>query len=425
MRMREKAQKQMNQKNMEKSLSKKQIKKGWQIVKFGEIAKEVRSTTQTAIEDGLEFYVGLEHLEPRSLRIQRKGLIAEDNPSFTRRFKAAQILFGKRRCYQKKAAVPDFEGICSGDIIVMEAVPEKIIPELLPFIVQSDMFFDWAEKTSSGSLSPRTKWKALAEFEFPLPPFERQKEIVEVLEKNEEIDSYFDEINKTNETIIAALQLKIFPNNFELHQQNCIPLKTGWKMYRMNEILLSQPESGFSANEIADVSKWHVLNLNCLCKTGFINNGYKPIAKESFNLSKGLKNRDFLISRSNTKDLVGLVGIYKENGKEAIFPDTMIRLKINKDIILPEFLEMYLLSPYGRRQIVRLAAGTSGSMVKINKENIKKIPLPIPSIHDQSTILSAYRLLCKMRFQIEDQKNTNRLTKQSVLQQKCFLRCLN
>jgi type I restriction enzyme S subunit len=117
----------------------------------------VKSTTKDPAEDGLEFYVGLEHLDPQSLRIARKGIIAEDNPSFTRRFSAGQILFGKRRCYQKKAAVADFDGICSGDIIVMDAIPKKIIPGLLPFIIQSDAFFDWAEKTSSGSLSPRTR----------------------------------------------------------------------------------------------------------------------------------------------------------------------------------------------------------------------------------------------------------------------------
>ena len=175
----------MTNSNLSLNLSPSALRKGWQVVKFGEIAREVKSTTKSAIEDGLEFYVGLEHLDPQSLRIQRKGVIAEDSPSFTRRFKAGQILFGKRRCYQKKAAVADFEGICSGDIIVMEAVSGKIIPELLPFIVQSGMFFEWAERTSSGSLSPRTKWKSLAEFEFPLPPLERQKEILEVLEKVE------------------------------------------------------------------------------------------------------------------------------------------------------------------------------------------------------------------------------------------------
>ncbi len=187
-------------------LSEKQLKNGWQVVKFGEIAKEVKSTTKDPAKDGLEFYVGLEHLDPQSLRIARKGIIAEDNPSFTRRFSAGQILFGKRRCYQKKAAVADFEGICSGDIIVMDAIPKKIIPGLLPFIIQSDAFFDWAEKTSSGSLSPRTKWKSLAEFEFPLPPIKRQKEILEVLEKLEEVEQKTKEIiNSLNVLLESAI----------------------------------------------------------------------------------------------------------------------------------------------------------------------------------------------------------------------------
>jgi type I restriction enzyme S subunit len=103
-------------------LTKKQIKNGWQIVKFGEIAREVKLTTKTPVEDGLEFYIGLEHLDTQSLRITKKGNIAEDNPSFTRHFTTSQILFGKCQAYQKKAAVAYFDGICSDDIIVMEEI---------------------------------------------------------------------------------------------------------------------------------------------------------------------------------------------------------------------------------------------------------------------------------------------------------------
>jgi len=120
---------------MATELSEKQKKEGWQVVKIGEIAKEVKSITKDPAEDGLEFYVGLEHLDPQSLRISRKGVIADDNPSFNRCFKKGDILFGKRRAYLKKAAVADFEGICSGDIIVIDANSEKIIPGLLPFII--------------------------------------------------------------------------------------------------------------------------------------------------------------------------------------------------------------------------------------------------------------------------------------------------
>ena len=176
-------------------LSPSALKTGWQMIKFAEIAKEVNVTTKDPLKDGLEFYVGLEHLDSQSLRIQRKGVIADDNPTFNKRFSPGHILFGRRRAYLKKAAVADFEGICSGDITVIEAIPGKIIPELLPFIVQSDMFFDWAIKNSAGGLSPRVKWKSLAEFEFPLPPLDRQKNILEVLQK---VDYC---INLTNQAI--------------------------------------------------------------------------------------------------------------------------------------------------------------------------------------------------------------------------------
>ncbi|TOP99752.1 restriction endonuclease subunit S, partial [Vibrio parahaemolyticus] len=90
-----------------------------QTVKFGDICKEVKLTTKDPLGDGYERYIGLEHLDSGSLKIKRWGMIAEDNPSFTRVFKKGHILFGKRRPYLKKAAIAEFDGICSSDIIVL------------------------------------------------------------------------------------------------------------------------------------------------------------------------------------------------------------------------------------------------------------------------------------------------------------------
>lgn len=134
-------------------------------VKFGDICREVKLSTKNPIADGYERYIGLEHLDSGSLKIKRWGFISEDNPSFTRVFKKGHILFGKRRTYLKKAAIAEFDGVCSGDIIVMEPTKDNKNPHYLPFLVQSDSFWDWAIKTSSGSLSPRTKFKLLADFE--------------------------------------------------------------------------------------------------------------------------------------------------------------------------------------------------------------------------------------------------------------------
>nr|WP_024684785.1 hypothetical protein [Pseudomonas asturiensis] len=137
------------------------------VMKFGDICREVKITTRNPIADGYERYIGLEHLDSESLKIRRWGVISEDNPGFSRVFKKGNILFGKRRPYLKKAAIAEFDGICSGDIIVMEPCGSYMPHGLIPFIAQSNKFWEWAIKTSSGSLSPRTKFKSLAEFEIP------------------------------------------------------------------------------------------------------------------------------------------------------------------------------------------------------------------------------------------------------------------
>src|SRR5438874_12706314 len=96
--------------------------KGWTWVKFGDVVREVNVAERNPLAAGLTRYVGLEHLEPEDLRIRSWGNVA-DGVTFNRVFRAGQVLFGKRRAYQRKAAVPDFDGVCSGDILVLQAKP--------------------------------------------------------------------------------------------------------------------------------------------------------------------------------------------------------------------------------------------------------------------------------------------------------------
>lgn len=177
-------------------LTDKQIQNGWQMIKFAEIAKNISQRIEPS-ETNLNVYVGLEHLDPQSLRITRRG-VPSDVQGQKLRVRPGQIIFGKRRAYQKKVAVADFDGICSAHAMVLEAIPGKIIPELLPFFMQSDMFMDRAVAISEGSLSPTIKWKTLAIQQFPLPPLDRQKKILEVLKKVEENDKIIYEAIQSN-----------------------------------------------------------------------------------------------------------------------------------------------------------------------------------------------------------------------------------
>ena len=150
-------------------MTNKTLKPGWRRVKFGDVVRLSKARSQDPLADGIERYVGLEHLEPGDLRIRRWGNVA-DGVTFTSVFQPGQVLFGKRRAYQRKVAVADFSGVCSGDIYVLETKDAQVLlPELLPFICQTDAFFEHAVGTSAGSLSPRTNWTSLADIEFALP----------------------------------------------------------------------------------------------------------------------------------------------------------------------------------------------------------------------------------------------------------------
>lgn len=164
------------------------------LTKFADIITLSSTRTADPASAGIDRFVGLEHIEPENLHIRRWGLVA-DGTTFTSTFKRGQVLFGKRRAYQRKVAVADFDGVCSSDIYVFESKdPNVLLPELVPFICQSEGFYDYAVKTSAGSLSPRTNWSHLANYEFPLPPVDEQRRIADLLwaaddvvEKNQEV----------------------------------------------------------------------------------------------------------------------------------------------------------------------------------------------------------------------------------------------
>ncbi|HOW96497.1 MAG TPA: restriction endonuclease subunit S [Kiritimatiellia bacterium] len=196
------------------------VKKGWTRVAFGDVVQLCRERAGDPGEGGFDRYVGLEHLEPGDLKIRRWGNVA-DGTTFTNVFRAGQVLFGKRRAYQRKVALADFDGVCSGDIYVLEAKGNRLLPELLPFICQTDRFFEHAVGTSAGSLSPRTNWESLADFEFALPPLEEQRRIAEVIQAAARLTERWRAVVHHLASLVSALV--DVPNNRELQR---LPLVT-------------------------------------------------------------------------------------------------------------------------------------------------------------------------------------------------------
>lgn len=156
---------------------------GWTTVAFGDVVRQVKDKVDPEAS-GLERYVAGEHMDTDDLRIRRWGEIGDGylGPAFHMRFRPGQVLYGSRRTYLRKVAVADFEGITANTTYVLESAnPDVLLPELLPFIMQTEAFNQHSVRESKGSVNPYVNFSDLAWFEFALPPIEEQRRLARVL----------------------------------------------------------------------------------------------------------------------------------------------------------------------------------------------------------------------------------------------------
>lgn len=174
-------------------------KSDWKKVKFGDVVFEPKESVKDPVAEGIEHVVGLEHIDSEDMHLRRSASI-EESTTFTKKFSQGDVLFGRRRAYLRKAAKTSFEGICSGDITVMRAREELLLPELLPFIVNNEKFFDHAVTHSAGGLSPRVKFKDLAKFELNLPSPKVQEGLLKLFLS-------LDEVAEANKLTLQRLRV--------------------------------------------------------------------------------------------------------------------------------------------------------------------------------------------------------------------------
>ena len=162
-------------------------KAGWTAVAFGDVVRQVKDKVDPK-EAGLGRYIAGQHMDTDDLRIRRWGVIGVDylGPAFHMRFKPGHVLYGSRRTYLRKVALADFEGITANTTYVLEPKdPDVLLPELLPFIMQSESFNAHSKRESKGSVNPYVNFSDLAWYEFSLPPLEEQQRIAEALQASE------------------------------------------------------------------------------------------------------------------------------------------------------------------------------------------------------------------------------------------------
>ena len=361
-------------------------------VKLGDVAIEHKETCGGS-KDGYPI-VGLEHLTPEEVTLTAWD--EDRDNTFTKVFRKGNVLFGRRRAYLRKAAVAPFDGICSGDITVIEAIPDRILPELLPFIIQNDGLFSFAVGKSAGSLSPRVKWEHLKNYEFELPSMDRQRELAELLWA-------MDTTKKSYQKLIAATDELVksqFMELFSLSQAE----SNGWSIVPVSSVVI-KPLSGEWGQEDTDGTGVKVLRTTNFTDSGFID--YSEVVRRSIELkkveAKALRDGDVLIEKSGGSDTkpVGRVVFYQETSENFLFNNFTALLRPNTPKLNSRFLFTFLFVTYWNGGTKLYENKTTGIHNLKLADYLDNTMIPIPPIEDQEVFAAFVRQSDKSKFELE------------------------
>ena len=370
-------------------------------VKLGDVAVESRETYK-GDKTGMPI-VGLEHITPGEVTLSNWD--TDTDNTFTKRFRKGDMLFGRRRAYLKKAAQAPFDGICSGDITVIRAKEDLLLPELLPFVIQNDNLFDFAVGKSAGSLSPRVKWDNLKNYTVELPPMEEQRKLAEVLWSiNDTLQAYQKLLTETD-ALVQAQFVEMF----------------------------GDPETVVKTaiNTVADVADVQV-GLVIKPTRFYATNGTGTPAFRSLNVGpmqindndwvyftdEGMKQNprtivhtgDVLVVRSGYPG-TSCVVTPEYDGRNAV---DLIIAHPKTNLILPEFLCAYTNFPHGKNQIDNMQRGIAQKHFNVSLYNNMKIV--VPPLEKQRMFISILQQSIRSKHALQNTIISLQTTKRCVLE---------
>jgi type I restriction enzyme S subunit len=353
-------------------------KSSWEKFRFEEIAQKVSETVDPGKTE-LKTYVGLEHIDPEDIHIKRFGT-PDDVSGGKLKCYPGDVIFGKRRAYQRKAAIVDFEGICSAHAFVFRANPKVIEPKLFPFFLHSDQFMHRAVDISVGGLSPTINWGDLKHQEFLLPPKAEQAKLAEllwamdeVLEKEKVHKMNYEQFSKRYlfDTISGKLS-----NNF-----------SNWTEYVFGE--LGESFGGITGKTKDDfgIGSPFVNYMNV-----FKNSKVNPDQVDYVNIEKGesqneLKYGDILITGSSeTPQELGMSAVVLDDLKGFYLNSFCFGFRLNNfETLLPEYARFLMRGEGVRKFMFRHAQGST--RFNLSKTTVKsKLKLILPKLNEQKQI---------------------------------------
>jgi len=283
----------------------------WEERKLGEIATNKSKKYNPKTDNTFVKCIELEHLASDTGELL--GFIdGSQSGSIKNVFKKGDVLFGKLRPYLKKYHQPNFDGVCSSEIWVLNG--KEISNDFLYYLIQTNLFIDIANQ-SSGSKMPRADWSVLENSPFLFPRLSEQQKISSFLNLLDE------RISSSMKTISELEKLRIQIRDNLLLQKIRFKDESGnnypdWEKIKIEEVCEKQ-SSNISANKIED------------------NFGEFPI----YGATGFLKNVDFYEVEMDyiaiIKDGAGVGRLFLCSGKSSVLGTL--------DIITPKNINLYFL----------------------------------------------------------------------------------
>lgn len=365
-------------------------------VKLEDVAAESRETYKGG-KAGLPI-VGLEHLIPGEITLASWDTNTEN--TFTKRFRKGDMLFGRRRAYLKKAAQAPVDGVCSGDITVIRAKAESLLPELLPFIIQNDSLFEFAVGKSAGSLSPRVRWENLKNYTFELPPMEEQKKLAEVLWAiNDTLQAYQNLLTETD-ALVQAQFIEMFDtaNNYA-----SIPLGKCCTSIRSGSTP-SMKQEEYYGGTIPFIKSGDV-------KEAYVSSGALWLTKEA------LRNTTAKLVPEGAVIVVIRSGILKNNLPVAIASNPVV---INQDlkafVLKPEFTSQYIAWAIRVNENKLLSMTRSMTVDNIESKDLYGLPIKVPPMELQCKFALFVKHIDKAKTALQNAITSLQATKRVILE---------
>jgi len=241
-----------------------------------------------------------------------------------------------------------------------------------------------------GGAQPNINQKIIKDTTIPLPPLSEQRRIVEILDQADALRKKRAEADAKAARILPALFYKMFGDPATNPK--------GWKTVRFGDVIV-ETQYGTSVRANTNRKGLPVLRMNNIDVDGHLDlRDLKYVDLPKSDQKKYLLARgDILFNRTNSRELVGKTGLWRGE-MEAVPASYIIRIRVDRSIVLPEFIWAYMNCPFIKQLLLNKARRAIG-MANINAKEVRSLPLILPDRDRQETFVEHIMLLERLRGQ--------------------------